>query len=41
VTLLASEEQRKAMGSGARARVAREFPEQAMVDGFEAAFARR
>lgn len=37
VTLLASEEQRKAMGSAARARVAREFPEQAMIDGFEAA----
>jgi glycosyltransferase involved in cell wall biosynthesis len=41
VTLLASEEQRKAMGSAARARVAREFPEQAMVNGFEAALARR
>lgn len=41
VTLLASEEQRKAMGSAARARVAREFPEQAMVDGFEAAMGAR
>ena len=41
VTLLASEEQRKAMGSAARARVAREFPEQAMIDGFEEALSRR
>ncbi|HEX5577387.1 MAG TPA: glycosyltransferase family 4 protein [Gemmatimonadaceae bacterium] len=37
VTLLSSEEQRQAMGSAARARVAREFPEQAMIDGFQAA----
>jgi glycosyltransferase involved in cell wall biosynthesis len=37
VTLLASDEQRQAMGSAARVRVAREFPEQAMVDSFEAA----
>jgi glycosyltransferase involved in cell wall biosynthesis len=37
VTLLMSEEQRTAMGSAARARVAREFPEAAMIDGFEAA----
>ena len=37
VTLLSSEEQRTAMGAAARARVAREFPEQAMIDGFEAA----
>jgi len=37
VTLLASEEQRTAMGTAARGRVAREFPEGAMVDGFEAA----
>jgi glycosyltransferase involved in cell wall biosynthesis len=35
VTLLASEEQRQAMGAAARARVSREFPEQATVDGFE------
>ncbi len=35
VTLLASEEQRQAMGAAARARVTREFPEQAMIDGFE------
>ena len=41
VTLLASEEQRQAMGAGARARVAREFPEQAMIDGFEAAIGKR
>ena len=37
VTLLASEEQRQAMGAAARVRVAREFPEVAMIDGFEAA----
>ncbi|HZI99052.1 MAG TPA: glycosyltransferase [Gemmatimonadaceae bacterium] len=37
VTLLMSEEQRTAMGSAARSRVAREFPETAMIDGFEAA----
>jgi glycosyltransferase involved in cell wall biosynthesis len=37
VTLLGSEEQRQAMGSAARLRVAREFPEAAMIDGFEAA----
>lgn len=37
VSLLASEEQRAAMGAAARARVAREFPEQAMIDGFESA----
>ena len=41
VTLLSNEEQRIAMGSGARARVAREFPEAAMIDGFEAALSRR
>ncbi len=40
VTLLSSEEQRQAMGSAARARVAREFPESAMIDGFEAAISR-
>lgn len=40
VTLLSSGEQRQAMGSAARARVAREFPEQAMIDGFEAAIGR-
>ena len=38
VTLLTSEEQRTRMGAAARTRVAREFPEQAMIDGFEAAF---
>ncbi len=37
VTLLTSEEQRTGMGAAARARVARDFPEQAMIDGFEAA----
>jgi glycosyltransferase involved in cell wall biosynthesis len=37
VTLLASEEKRQAMGAAARTRVARGFPESAMVDGFEAA----
>ena len=37
VTLLSSEEQRLAMGSAARVRVAREFPEHVMVDSFEAA----
>lgn len=41
VTLLASEEQRQAMGAASRARVAREFPEGAMIDGFEAALKRR
>jgi len=41
VTLLSSEEQRQAMGSAARSRVAREFPESAMIDGFEAALGRR
>jgi len=40
VTLLSSEEQRQAMGSAGRSRVAREFPERAMIDGFEAAIAR-
>ena len=37
VSLLTSEEQRAAMGAAARARVAREFPEHAMIDGFEGA----
>ncbi|MEO5903354.1 MAG: glycosyltransferase [Gemmatimonadaceae bacterium] len=37
VTLLASEEQRQAMGAAARVRVSRDFPEQAMIDGFEGA----
>lgn len=37
VTLLSSEEQRAAMGGAARARVAREFPEQSMIEGFESA----
>lgn len=37
VTLLASEEQRQAMGAAAKLRVAREFPETAMVDGLEEA----
>lgn len=41
VTLLASEEQRQAMGAAARSRVGREFPEGAMIDGFEAALGRR
>lgn len=41
VTLLSSEEQRQAMGAAARARVAREFPEQAMVDGLQAAIGKR
>jgi glycosyltransferase involved in cell wall biosynthesis len=35
VTLLTKEEQRVAIGAAGRSRVAREFPEQAMVDGFE------
>jgi hypothetical protein len=35
--LLAHEERREAMGNAGRARVAREFPEEAMVDGFERA----
>ncbi|HYN80058.1 MAG TPA: glycosyltransferase family 4 protein [Gemmatimonadaceae bacterium] len=37
VTLLTNEEQRTAIGAAGRARVAREFPEQAMVEGFEQA----
>jgi glycosyltransferase involved in cell wall biosynthesis len=37
VTLLTNEEQRAAIGAAGRARVAREFPEQEMVDGFEQA----
>lgn len=37
VSLLANEEQRQAMGAAARVRVSREFPEQAMVEGFEKA----
>jgi glycosyltransferase involved in cell wall biosynthesis len=37
VSLLTNEEQRVAIGAAGRARVAREFPEQAMVDGFETA----
>ncbi len=37
-TLLTNEEQRTRMGGAARTRVAREFPEQVMIDGFEAAF---
>ena len=37
VTLLVSEEQRQAMGAASKSRVAREFPETAMIDGFEAA----
>jgi glycosyltransferase involved in cell wall biosynthesis len=41
VTLLASEEQRQGMGSAARTRVARDFPESAMIAGFEAALGRR
>lgn len=41
VTLLANEEQRLAMGAASRARLAREFPEQAMIDGFEATLSRR
>ena len=41
VTLLASEEQRTAMGTAARARVGREFPESAMIQGFEAALTDR
>ena len=35
VSLLTNEEQRVAIGAAGRARVAREFPEQAMIDGFE------
>jgi glycosyltransferase involved in cell wall biosynthesis len=38
-TLLAKGDQRAAMGNGGRARVAREFPESAMIDGFERAAA--
>ncbi|HEX6576675.1 MAG TPA: glycosyltransferase family 4 protein [Gemmatimonadaceae bacterium] len=41
VTLLASEEQRVAMGAAAKSRVAREFPETAMIDGFEAVIRHR
>jgi glycosyltransferase involved in cell wall biosynthesis len=41
VTLLSNPEQRKAMGAAARARVAREFPEQSMIAGFEAAVSGR
>jgi hypothetical protein len=37
VSLLTNEEQRLAIGAAGRARVAREFPEQAMVEGFEQA----
>jgi glycosyltransferase involved in cell wall biosynthesis len=37
VTLLTDEEQRTTIGAAGRARVSREFPEQAMVDGFEQA----
>jgi hypothetical protein len=37
VSLLTNEEQRVAIGAAGRARVAREFPEQAMVEGFEQA----
>ena len=37
VTLLVSEEQRQAMGAAGKSRVAREFPEGAMIDGFAAA----
>lgn len=37
VTLLTSDEQRTGMGAAARSRVAREFPESAMIDGFEKA----
>jgi glycosyltransferase involved in cell wall biosynthesis len=38
-TFLAKGDQRAAMGNAARARVAREFPESAMVEGFERATA--
>ncbi|HKY97291.1 MAG TPA: glycosyltransferase family 4 protein [Gemmatimonadaceae bacterium] len=41
VTLLTSEEQRLAMGAAAKSRVAREFPETAMIDGFEAVIRHR
>jgi glycosyltransferase involved in cell wall biosynthesis len=37
VSLLTNEEQRTTIGAAGRARVAREFPEQAMVEGFEQA----
>jgi glycosyltransferase involved in cell wall biosynthesis len=37
VTLLTKEDERQAMGGAGRTRVAREFPEQAMVEGFEGA----
>jgi len=37
VSLLTNEEQRVAIGAAGRARVTREFPEQALVDGFEKA----
>jgi glycosyltransferase involved in cell wall biosynthesis len=40
VTLLMNEEQRAAMGSAGRTRVSREFPEGAMIEGFEAALKR-
>lgn len=36
-SLLTADEQRAAMGAAARARVGREFPEGAMIDGFEKA----
>jgi glycosyltransferase involved in cell wall biosynthesis len=35
VSLLMSEEQRQAMGTAAKSRVAREFPETAMIDGMQ------
>jgi hypothetical protein len=35
--LLAHEERRSAMGTAGRARVARDFPETAMIEGFERA----
>src|SRR4026207_1582722 len=35
VSLLVSEEQRQAMGTAAKSRVAREFPETAMIDGIQ------
>jgi glycosyltransferase involved in cell wall biosynthesis len=38
-TFLAKGEQRAAMGNAGRARVAREFPESAMIEGFERAIA--
>lgn len=39
VTLLLSEEQRQTMGAAAKVRVSRDFPEQAMIDGFEKSIA--